>query len=149
MTTPTPIPTITTTEEIISKLKLAVEGENAAVWAFGYLLSFIPDSNKGYAFSVFNLHRDNRDKLRLRLRELGIVPPRPQELYELPFEVSDLVTAYKLASFIENRLIGIYLQLFSLEDKSIRKISLQFALDGALRMLDFKQTPKALPGSLN
>jgi len=40
-----PSPTVETTvsEEIFNKLNMAVEGENAAVWAFGYLLSFIPD----------------------------------------------------------------------------------------------------------
>jgi hypothetical protein len=149
--TASPSPTVETTvsEEIINKLNMAVEGENAAVWAFGYLLSFIPDGNKDYAFSVFNIHRDNRDKLRLVLRELGITPPRPKEIYEVPIVVKDMVTAYELASFVENRLIGIYIQLYAIEDKSVRRDSLQYALDGAIRILEFKQTPIALPGSIS
>jgi hypothetical protein len=149
--TTSPSPTVETSvsEEIISKLNMAVEGENAAVWAFGYLLSFIPDENKDYAFSVFNIHRDNRDRLRLVLRELGITPPRPKEIYEVPIVVKDMVTAYELASFVENRLIGIYVQLYAIEDKSVRKDSLQCALDGAIRILEFKQTPIALPGSIS
>ena len=59
-TTPSPTVEAGLPEEIINKINMAVDGENAAVWAFGYLLSFIPDENKDYAFSVFNLHRDNR-----------------------------------------------------------------------------------------
>ena len=149
--TTSPSPTVETSvsEEIINKLNMAVEGENAAVWAFGYLLSFIPDENKDYAFSVFNIHRDNRDRLRLVLRELGITPPRPKEIYEVPIVVKDMVTAYELASFVENRLIGIYIQLYAIEDKSARRDSLQSALDGAIRILEFKQTPIALPGSIS
>ena len=43
--TTSPSPTVETglPEEVINKINMAVEGENAAVWAFGYLLSFIPD----------------------------------------------------------------------------------------------------------
>lgn len=147
-TSPSPTFSSVESEEVIKKLNMAVEGENAAVWAFSYLLSFIPDENKEYAFSIFNLHRDNRDKLRLRLRNLGLTPPRPKENYELPIVVKDMVTAYELASFIENRLIGIYIQLYSIENKSQRVETLEYALDGAIRILDFKQTPIALPGSI-
>ncbi|MFM1986466.1 MAG: hypothetical protein RIS18_683 [Actinomycetota bacterium] len=147
-TSPSPTFSSVESEEVIKKLNMAVEGENAAVWAFSYLLSFIPDENKEYAFSIFNLHRDNRDKLRLRLRNLGLTPPRPKENYELPIVVKDMVTAYELASFIENRLIGIYIQLYAIENESQRVETLQYALDGAIRILDFKQTPIALPGSI-
>ena len=79
-TSPSPSATTSASKEIIDKLNLAVAGENAAVWAFGYLLSFIPDENKNYAFSIFNLHRNNRDKLRLRLRDLGITPPDQKKI---------------------------------------------------------------------
>lgn len=114
--TTSPSPTIETSisEEVINKISMAVEGENAAIWAFGYLLSFIPDENKDYAFSIFNLHRNNRDRLRLILRDLGLTPPRPKEVYEVPIVVKDIVTAYELASFVENRLIGIYIQLYEI-----------------------------------
>jgi hypothetical protein len=147
-TSPSPSISIDSNDKIIEKLQIAVEGENAAIWAFGYLLSFIPDENKSYAFSVFNIHRNNRDNLRLRLRQLNLTPPRPKENYELPIEVKDIVTAYELASFIENRLIGIYIQLYAIEEKSSRRQTLQLALDGAIRILEFKQTPLALPGSI-
>jgi hypothetical protein len=60
-----------------------------------------------------------------------------------------MVTAYELASFVENRLIGIYIQLYAIVDKSVRRDSLQYALDGAIRILEFKQTPFALPGSIS
>ena len=114
-TSPSPSISVDSNDNIIEKLQIAVEGENAAIWAFGYLLSFIPDENKSYAFSVFNIHRNNRDNLRLRLRQLNLTPPRPKENYELTIEVKDIVTAYELASFIENRLIGIYIQLYAIE----------------------------------
>ena len=113
-TSPSPSISVDSNYNIIEKLQIAVEGENAAIWAFGYLLSFIPDENKSYAFSVFNIHRNNRDNLRLRLRQLNLTPPRPKENYELTIEVKDIVTAYELASFIENRLIGIYIQLYAI-----------------------------------
>ena len=116
-TSPSPSISVDSNDKIIEKLQIAVEGENAAIWAFGYLLSFIPDENKSYAFSVFNIHRNNRDNLRLRLRQLNLTPPRPKENYELTIEVKDIVTAYELASFIENRLIGIYIQLYAIEGK--------------------------------
>jgi hypothetical protein len=148
-TSPSPKVGASISDEVISKLNMAVEGENAAVWAFGYLLSFIPDENKDYAFSVFNIHRDNRDRLRLILRDLGLTPPRPKEVYEVPIVVKDMVTAYELASIIENRLIGIYIQIYAVEDKSVRRESLQYALDGAIRILEFKQKPLALPGSIS
>lgn len=148
-TSPSPSVSVNKSEEVIEKIKMVIEGENAAVWAFGYLLSFIPDESKDYAFSVFNLHRDHRDNFRLKLRELGITPPRPKENYDLPIVVQDMVTAYELASFIENRLIGIYIQLYVLEERENRLETLQYALDGSLRILEFKQTPLALPGSIS
>ena len=148
-TSPSPSVSVNKSEEVIEKIKMVIEGENAAVWAFGYLLSFIPDESKDYALSVFNLHRDHRDKFRLKLRELGITPPRPKENYELPIVVQDMVTAYELASFIENRLIGIYIQLYVLEERENRLETLQYALDGSLRILEFKQTPLSLPGSIS
>jgi len=148
-TSPSPTVEKSVSEEIINKLKNNNYIFEFISGAFGYLLSFIPDENKDYAFSVFNLHRDNRDRLRLVLRELGITPPRPKEIYEVPIVVKDMVTAYELASFVENRLIGIYIQLYAFEDKSVRRDSLQYALDGAIRILEFKQTPIALPGSIS
>ncbi len=146
---PSPSTSFDTNEELIDALKKVVEGENAAVWGFSYLLSFIPDNNKNYATSIFNLHRNQRDLFRLKLRDLNEIPPRPKEGYSLPFEVSDIVTAYKLAIFIENRLIGIYLKLFSLTSKNERSQILDYALQGSLRMLEFKDSPRALPGSLD
>ena len=98
-TSPSPSVSVNKSEEVIEKIKMVIEGENAAVWAFGYLLSFIPDESKDYAFSVFNLHRDHRDKFRLKLRELGITPPRPKENYDLPIVVQDMVTAYETLCF--------------------------------------------------
>jgi hypothetical protein len=80
---------------------------------------------------------------------LGITPPRPKENYDLPIVVQDMVTAYELASFIENRLIGIYIQLYVLEERENRLETLQYALDGSLRILEFKQTPLSLPGSIS
>ncbi len=148
-TTPSPsfIPVDNT--ELIEKLQLVVEGENAAVWAFGFLSSFFDDADETIAISGYNLHRDNRDKARLRLRNLGITPARPMENYQLPFEVSSLPTAYQLAAFVENRLIGIYIQLFAIEYKENRLETLQLALDGSIRYLEFKEKPKALPGNIN
>ena len=148
-TSPSPSVSFNKSEEVIEKIKMVIEGENAAVWAFGYLLSFIPDESKDYTFSVFNLLRDHRVKFRLKLRELGITPPRPKENYDLPIVVQDMVTAYELASFIENRLIGIYIQLYVLEERENRLETLQYALDGSLRILEFKQTPLSLPGSIS
>jgi hypothetical protein len=146
--TPSPSSSDAINDSIIEKIKLVIEGENAAVWAFGYLLSFIPEKNKQFARSTFDLHRNQRDLFRLKLRNLGITPPRPKENYDLPFEVTDIVKAYELASYIENRLIGIYIQLFSIEYPQNRKNILQFSFAGALRMLEFKDSPRALPGSI-
>ena len=42
-TSPSPSISVDSNDKIIEKLQIAVEGENAAIWAFGYLLSFIPD----------------------------------------------------------------------------------------------------------
>lgn len=146
---PSPITSFAPNQEIIEKINLIVEGENATIWAFGYLLSFIPEENKNYAASVFNIHRDQRDIFRLKLRNLNQIPPRPKENYQLPFEVQDIVTAYELAVFIENRLIGIYLQLFKIIEPENRKEILNYALESSIRLLEFKDRPRALPGNIN
>ena len=67
----------------------------------------------------------------------------------MPFNVEDIVTAYELAVFIENRLIGIYLQLFKIIEPENRKEILDFALQGSIRLLEFKDRPRALPGSID
>jgi len=46
-------------------------------------------------------------------------------------------------------LIGIYIQLYVLEERENRLETLQYALDGSLRILEFKQTPLSLPGSIS
>jgi hypothetical protein len=113
-------------------------------------MAFALQIRKKYAGSIYLVdERYSTVSSSNKLRELGITPPRPKENYDLPIVVQDMVTAYELASFIENRLIGIYIQLYVLEEREYRLETLQYALDGSLRILEFKQTPLSLPGSIS
>lgn len=137
------------TEKQITALKNVVAGENAAIWAYGFLMAFLNDDEYRAGYSAFNSHRNARDRARLKLRALNQNPPRPEPNYDLPFQVSDAKSAKQLAAYIEDRLSGIYTAWTATEINEDQLYAFELAIQTASRSYFWSKETKAFPGTVS
>jgi hypothetical protein len=136
-------------EERITQLTNVVAGENAAIWAYGFLLAFLNESDYPTGLRTFNLHRDARDEARLALRALNQTPPRPLPNYDLPFSVNNSQSAKALAAYLEDRLAGIYAQLAGVSVDAARIGAFEKSLAASQRYYSWIKKVKSFPGAID
>ncbi|MFM1864551.1 MAG: hypothetical protein RL677_331 [Actinomycetota bacterium] len=137
------------TEKQITALNNVVSGENAAIWAYGFLLAFLNDADYQAGLGTFNSHRNARDAARLKLRALNQNPPRPEPNYDLPFQVNDANSAKQLAAYIEDRLSGIYSAWTATETGDDQTYAFEQAVHSASRYYFWIKESKAFPGAVS
>lgn len=135
-------------ERQISALNNVVAGENAAIWAYGFLMAFLSESDYQAAFRTFNSHRNARDAARLKLRALNQTPPRPEPNYDLPFPVNDASSAKELAAFVEDRLSGIYATWTATETGEAQIYAFEKAIESAGRYYSWIKKTNSFPGAV-
>jgi len=135
-------------EKQIDALVNVVAGENAAIWAYGFLMAFLGEDEYQAAFKFFNAHRDARDAARLKLRALNQTPPRPEPNYDLPFPVNNDEAARQLAAFLEDRLSGIYAAWVATETNEDQIYAFEKALETARRYYFWAKEVKSFPGAV-
>jgi hypothetical protein len=136
-------------EAKIEELSKVVAGENAAIWAYGFLMAFLDDQDYQVGFRIFNQHRNARDEARLKLRALNQTPPRPLPNYELPFSVSNSQSAKLLAAYIEDRLCGLYAKLAGVEVGAEQVAAFEKSLQSAQLSYRWSEETKSFPGSVD
>lgn len=136
-------------EARIKELTKVVAGENAAIWAYGFLLAFLNERDYQEGFRIFNQHRNARDAARLKLRALNQTPPRPEPNYDLPFSVNNSSSAKELAGYLEDRLAGIYAMWAGVELKEDKTYAFEKSIEAATRYFFWTGKTKSFPGAVD
>ena len=84
-------------------LGTALAAEHAAVYAYGVLGARLTGHARGDAVSAEAAHRARRDALLLRVARSGATPSPAAPAYTLPFPVTDVAGALRLAVLVEER----------------------------------------------
>jgi hypothetical protein len=84
-------------------LGAALEAEHAAVYACGVFGARLTGRARADAVAAETAHRARRDALLLRLARGTATSEPPAPAYTLPFPVTDVATALRLAVLVEER----------------------------------------------
>ena len=90
----------------IDALNLTLSGEYAAIYAYGIIAAHLTGSQEKRALAVMAEHRQQRDRLRASINDLGGTPAAAAAIYELPHDVTTATQARELAALVEDRLSG-------------------------------------------
>jgi hypothetical protein len=87
-------------------MAIVLAGTDAAIYAYGLVAARVTGAERARALTAMAEHRVRRDQLRARIIALGATPSAAAPAYTPPFEVTDAVTARRLAGLVEDRLAG-------------------------------------------
>ncbi|HJD81722.1 MAG TPA: ferritin-like domain-containing protein [Kitasatospora aureofaciens] len=116
-TTPIPSPSATAPSATspgtaLPALQQALSAEHAAVYGYGVVGAHLPDDQqRADARTYYAAHQAQRDAWQRLLTTLGTTPTPAAGGYQLPFPVTDVPTATKLAAHLETRLTTVYADL--------------------------------------
>ena len=127
-------------------LTAAINGEAAAVYAYGLLGPQLDMSAQSLARSSMNAHRQRELSLRAKLEVVGGAQPGAAVAYELPFPVTDATSARELAGVVEMRLAATYADLAGATTGSDRNDAVLAARECAVRGITWGAPTAAFPG---
>jgi Domain of unknown function (DUF4439) len=126
------------------RLTAALEAEHAAIFGYGAVGAHAA-GNVGLAQAAELAHRNRRDALIVRLTSKGVAVPAAQPVYTLPFPVTDLASALKLATTIEDRCAAIWRLALPDTTGDERKLALDALIDCATRGTGFRKAAGTTP----
>lgn len=137
----------------IAALQSCLAGEHAAVYAYGVLAAVINDRARGSrpdrrATSDFVAHRQRRDALVEQITARGATPVAAQPLYELPFPVTTVASAARLARLVERRLAATYAAAAGESVAAVRALAAAGLADAAVATVSWGAAPTAFPGTM-
>lgn len=125
-------------------LAAVVDGEYAAIYAYGVLGPHLVGSARSLAVQAELAHRDLRDSL---VESLS-APPAPRAEYALPFAVTDYASALALAVRVEERCAALWRAAVVAADPDSRRTPLAELDNSALRAAAFRRAEGASPGTV-
>lgn len=121
----------------------AIEGEEAAVYAYGVSAAFLTGAE-------FDLVRGGLAAHRLKVADLRqMLTPTDQPVSPLGFEVTspvDAATAATLLADVESRLSAVYADLAAESSGDARRNAVRSARECAIRAVAWGAAPQAFPG---
>ena len=126
-----------------SALTAAIEGENAAIYAYGVIAANLGGGAKKRALQALGNHRSWVDRWGMLLGDQA--PPPVPTAYDLPIAVSNAETARQLAPIIENRLVVVYADLASASTDQMRSDAVLAAAECATRAVMWGGPSQAFP----
>lgn len=124
-------------------LGAAIEGEYAAIYAYGILGPHLKTTALALAKQAELAHRNQRDALLETMTDA----PGPQVLYALPFPVTSAPSAIALAVLVEERCAVLWRAVITAVDASGRQTPLTALTDAAVRAAAFRRAGGAVPGT--
>jgi len=124
----------------------AINGEAAAVYAYGLLGPQLDVPTQSLARSSMNAHRQRELSLRARLDATGNEQPGAAAAYEPPFPITDAESAARLAGVVEMRLTATYADLAGASTGSDRNDAVLAARECAVRGITWGAPTAAFPG---
>ena len=129
------------------RLAAALEAEHAAIFGYGAVGAHAgPDVALAQGAEL--AHRARRDALIVRLTSKGVTAPSAQAVYALPFPVTDLTSALKLAATIEDRCAAIWRLALPDTSGDERKVALDAVIDCATRATGFRKAAGTSPATV-
>lgn len=124
----------------------AINGEAAAVYAYGLLGPQLDVPTQSLARSSMNAHRQRELSLRAKLDVVGGSQPGAAVAYEAPFPINDAASAKELAGLVEMRLAATYADLAGASTGSDRNDAVLAARESAVRGITWGAPTAAFPG---
>ena len=126
-------------------LLAALAGEHAAIYAYGPIGSRLDRKSAAHGRAAERTHRDRRDALLLRLADGQTTPPAPAPAYALPFPVTNVSTALRLAVHVEERTAALWRAALPETTGADRRMALDALIDCAIRATRFRRSAGITP----
>lgn len=125
-----------------SPITSLIESAHGAVYAYGVIAAYAPDST---ALDDMATHRRMRDELIKFAQDSGVVVPPALPSYQLPLPVRDAATAQAAATTIENLMCATWAHALSRIDSTFAAQHVQFPIECALRAYSYTLQYFAFP----
>lgn len=125
-------------------LGAALDGEYAAIYAYGVLGPKLIGTPRAMAQQYEAAHRAQRDNMLETMQS----PTAGQAMYALPFAVTDAPSAIALAVYVEARCARLWRAVVVASQGDARKPPLKVLTDTALRAAAFRRAGGAVPGTV-
>ena len=129
-------------------LGTALAAEHAAIYGYGALGARLTGPALAQGQQAEAAHRGRRDRLIIRLSTVGITPPAALPDYALPFPVTDLASALRLAIQLEERTAAIWRVALGPTTGDDRRAALDALTDCALRAARWRRAAGTQPGTV-
>ena len=137
---------IAASSSAIDALTATLDGEYAAIYAYGLVGSHVSGSAQLRARRALSAHRGLRDQLRAQINAAGEQPPDPAPAYQTPQPITSAATATALAVTVEQRLVRSWSALAAATTADDRKSAAQAASECAVRAVSWGSVSQAFPG---
>jgi hypothetical protein len=134
--------------DTVSALQTALAAEHAAIYGYGVAGSRLRDDTRESARTLWDAHRDRRDRLTALIAARRARPVAAAAAYRLPVRVTSERTARLLVAALEDRLAAAYLVMVGADDARLRAIGAQWMQEAVTRAVRWRGTPpgSAFPG---
>lgn len=135
-------------DPVVGAMQEMLAGEHAAVYAYGVVGGRL-DYGTRYqelATTLYERHRDLRDKLVDRITEAGAEPVGTEPAYDLPVRVDSDDAAQRLGQQIEDRCSVLYAGVVAVADEDVRALAISALSKAAVAGVEWGAPSTALPG---
>ncbi|MEV7226440.1 ferritin-like domain-containing protein [Polymorphospora sp. NPDC051019] len=126
-------------------LAAALTAEYAAIHAYGVIGVRLADAAAADARAAEAAHRTRRDALTVLLNETSVTPPPAEPSYALPYPVTDVASALRLAVEIEERTAAVWRAALPVTTGDQRGQALAALTDCAVRATRWRRTAGGVP----
>lgn len=125
---------LATDSDTAAAVQVALGTEHAAVWCYGLIAAFLPDSLERWTRMDSDAHRARRDATARLLTDAGRRPVAAEAAYRTPSPVTDQTTAIQLAQAAEHDSAAAWRSVLQrCDDPGLRRTALDGLTDAAIR----------------
>ena len=129
-------------------LSTALAAEHAAIFGYGVAGARLEAAAWQAARVAEAAHRVRRDALLARLASTGPTPASAEPAYALPFPVTDVPSALKLAVHLEERTAAVWRHALGGTDGDLRTMALDALVDCAVRATRWRVAAGITPSTV-
>jgi hypothetical protein len=144
MTTAAPSELPTSTD--VPALQSALAGEHAAIYGYGVVGAHLRGTARARARTAYDDHRARRDQLQQLLVERKATPVPAAAAYRLPRPVNNAADARSLATELEERLAGVWVDAVADLRDELRELAAQVLQEVAVRAAAWRGGSVPFPG---
>jgi hypothetical protein len=137
---------MTASSASVAALQGALAAEHAAVYGYGVVGAMLPGREQADARTDWTAHQVARDTLEAMLTRLGATPVAASPAYALPFAVTSVKSAARLAATLEEGVTRAYLGLVAVSNPTLRAFAAQAMQTAANRSTAWSGATQAFPG---